>query len=365
VYLNDQPVTVDSEGHVLEAPYHQVFKQSLKVAIAPGDVTATLPYDPIAGTVSVQPTIASRTLGDGEAEEPPTFTVVGRVVTLSAAYNTGILYVNYQAYVDYYYAKVWWELGSATAAADARTKALFPELWTDNHRAQGVAKLVAEFTYNETAFPSGVPAITARIRGAKVYDPRTATTAWSENPALLARHVYTHPMFGKATPSADEETRFIAAANACDTSQLYFLTDGTSTPTQLYRAALVVPYGTPARSALDDLTQAMGGMYAFAGGELYLRAGVYTAPVLTLTDDDLAVIQRNGDSEQQDALSIRVHRERADKFNVVNARIWDSEQGYRPSTSQGLPCVMRATRWCLKHPGSSRPTRWKSSTRCR
>ena len=104
-------------------------------------------------------------------------------------------------------------LGTSTQTADARLVSLFPTLWTSAHRARGVAYLVCEFTFDETAFPSGLPNVTAVVRGAKVYDPRTATTAWSENPALLARHVITHPQFGKRTSiTAAEDARISGKA---------------------------------------------------------------------------------------------------------------------------------------------------------
>jgi hypothetical protein len=171
--------------------------------------------------------------------------------------------------------------------------------------------------------------VSAIVRGAKLYDPRTATTAWSENPALMMRYVYAHAKFGKATITAAEDLRFIAAANACDTATVYTV-GGVAQPSRaLFTASLVAPFGTPAKSLFDDLSQAMGGSWAFAGGELYLKPGTYSAPVMSLTDADLAVVQRNGASETQKQISISVHKERNQKFNTVKARIWDAAQDYK------------------------------------
>lgn len=291
IYFNDQPVTVDANGYVTSAPYAQTRRVSL--------VGQSMPADYVAGSLF-------------SYTEPA----------------TGITTYTWQQDITTYYARVWWDLGAPGSTADARTQALFPGLWNSNHRGEGVAKLFVEFTYNENAFPSGPPNVTALIRGAKVYDPRSGSTNWSDNPALLMRHVYQHSHFGKATVSAAEDARFIVAANACDTPHSYNV-GGAIDIEPLYAAGLVAPYGTPARSLLDDLSQAMAGMWAFAGGELYVHAGVYTAPVKTLTDDDLAVVQREGESESQEQVSIAVHRERAQKFNTVNARIWDAAQDYK------------------------------------
>ena len=126
---------------------------------------------------------------------------------------------------------------------------------------------------------------------------RVPVTQWTDNPALLARHVYQHASFGKATPTAAENARVAAAADACDTSTAWVVS-GVTTTAALYRAGLVVPYGTPARDVLDDLAQAMAGSWAFAGGELYLKAGTWAPSVKSLTEADLAVVVRSGTGQQ-------------------------------------------------------------------
>jgi hypothetical protein len=322
VYFNDVPIEIDASARVTTAPYarEQTVASSGQATIPAGStsVDTGLPSLVNAFAAYLDPTTGQDQLVD--------VSIAGGVISIAAAQEVDLA-VTYTYRNTNYFAQVWWDLGTATTA-DPTFVSLFPDQLTAEHKAQGVAKLFAVFTYDETAFPSGIPNITVRLRGSKVYDPRDGTTAWSDNPALLARHVYQHPYFGKAAVSADEDTRFTAAANACDTAQDWTV-DGVTTAGVLYRAGLVAPFGTAARSLLDDLCQAMAGMWAFAGGELYIRAGVYTAPVMTLTDADLAVIQRVGEQENQEAISITPHREQAQKFNTVNVRIWDEEQAYK------------------------------------
>ena len=75
-------------------------------------------------------------------------------------------------------------------------------------------------------FPNGFPEITAIIKGKKVYDPRTSTTAWSDNPALCLRDYLTSGKEGTNTTiynygisedieSVDDDL-VIIAANVCD-----------------------------------------------------------------------------------------------------------------------------------------------------
>ncbi len=300
IYLNDVLVSLDGDGNVTTAPYNLI---ATLTASGTGSLTPPggLPASYVAGSLS------SGEYGDGVGSQ-----------AWSYQYTTSTPYVQITQY-----------LGAPGQAADPRLLAAFPADWTSANTVAGVAYLVLKLNYSETAFPSGVPAVSAVIRGAKVYDPRTTLTAWSDNPALLLRHVYSHPKFGKATVSAAENTRFNAAANACDAATVYTVAGVAQASRALYTAALVAPFGTAARSVLDDLAQAMGGSWAFAGGEIYVKPGSYTAPVLTLTDADLAVIQRDGASETQRPISISVHKERAQKFNTVKPTIWDAAQDYK------------------------------------
>lgn len=495
IYLNDQLVTLDGSGNVTDAPY-ALASTMTGTAQANGSGVVTLEHTPIAGSVVAY----SGTQGgpDGDVESVAA-AVSGLTVTTTPGANVAYQYTSYA-----YHVNVRTVTGTDTQAADAATMARFPTQWTAAHRARGVAYLVVTCQYSETAFPSGLPTVTAVLRGAKVYDPRenrllrsrafgnatwsktnctvTATntvanfdgsltadhitstgdgyvsqsvaadasttytfsvwlaapspmsialiarsvqgayvsyadtvsninvttsmqrfsvtlttrsidtsidvfiggygtfssgeqiyigdaqlvqgtrpkantvtttaavvpvTAWSANPALQMRHVYQHAWFGKATITADEDDRIITAANACDTSTTY--TVGTATETRaLYESALVVPFGTAAKDVLDDLAQSMGGSWAFAGGELYLKAGVWTEPVMALTDADLAVVQRSGEQQTSSPIAISTHRPRVDKVNTVNVQIWDAAQAYKqvtlsPLTSSALVTADGAT----------------------
>lgn len=338
IYLADQPVTLDSNGYVLDAPYNQARKIPSEKAVPGLETLVTLDHDPVAGSVS-----AWVDGGELYPDSPLECTVSGRDVTILGDPNTWIsgAVIRYQRTETNSYVRVWWELGAPGAPADARAMELFPGVITAAHRGEGDTKLWTEFTFNESAFPSGLPTVTALLRGDNtIYDPRTGLTGFTENVALHMRHVYQHDSFGKSEISAAEDVRFAAEANACDLSTNYVV-NGVTTTRALYKSALVAPFGTPARDLFDTLSQAMGGMWAYAGGELYLRAGVYTAPVRSFTDADIAVVTSNGEQKRQNPISITVHRERARKFNTVPLRIWDAAQDYKmapitPLTSAAL-----------------------------
>lgn len=330
VYFNDQPMVIDGSGVVQTAPYARYVTHTYNQTLV--GVTTTLPLVPVTGSVRVFKGTFSSLPGLEGADEQVECSVVGTTLTVPIYDTSATFTVSYQSTVLESKARVRWHLGAPGQQADARLQSLLPGVWTADHRATGIAYLIVEFDYDETAYPSGIPTVTALVRGAKVYDPRSAATQFTQNPAIMMRHVLLHPQFGKRTSlTASEDARISAAANACD---LPFSYDG-STVTQTYRAATVIPFGQAARDALDDLSQSMGGQWAYASGEFFVRAGVYQAPVMALTDVELAVVQRSNDgATSQSQISISPHRPRNDKINTILPRIWDQAANYTETPIQ-------------------------------
>jgi hypothetical protein len=305
-FINDVRVTVDGGGNVLNYPYAR---------------TRTEAHALINYGTGGYPTVP--------AYHQP-YLVPGSVVT-NAVDNEGSMqwYLDYQVNLPERYANIRVYTGSDTQTSDARLMSLFPGVWTAAHRLRGIAYIISEFQYDETAFPSGIPSVTAIIRGKRCYDPRTGLTAFTSNPALHIREVLKHPYFGKReTLSAAEESRIVTAANACDVAYTTPGAGGTTGP--LYQSACVFPYGTTAVDALDDLTQACAGMWAYAGGEFFLKVGAYSAPVIPLGEKDLATSVRDGQGSSKSLpIGINTHKARADQVNVAIPKIWDQGQDFK------------------------------------
>jgi hypothetical protein len=96
-----------------------------------------------------------------------------------------------------YYGSVIVKKGLGTTAGDADLHAFLiaenltakdgSPLWTANHLQVGCGKILVRLAPSRNTFPSGIPNISAVVRGKKVYDPRTATTYYSANAALCIR----------------------------------------------------------------------------------------------------------------------------------------------------------------------------------
>lgn len=107
----------------------------------------------------------------------------------------------------------------------AETTQAFPELqvesdgrWTAEHLQRGHTKIHVRLKANRDIFPTGVPNITAHIKGWKLFDPRTAATAWSHNVALAGSSYLTDATFGFSAVYADEidADTLTSSANTCE-----------------------------------------------------------------------------------------------------------------------------------------------------
>ena len=107
-------------------------------------------------------------------------------------------------------------LGADGQAADADLIAETNE-WSGNHRLRGIAYTYARLQFDRDAYPNGIPNIKAVVRGRKVFDPRTSTTGWTDNAALVLRDylVSEHGLGADAATEIDDAAA-IAAANICD-----------------------------------------------------------------------------------------------------------------------------------------------------
>ena len=106
-------------------------------------------------------------------------------------------------------------LGTPGEAADAALTADVPK-WTSACKLSNCAYLYVKLKYDRNAF-SGLPTITADVRGRTLYDPRDGQTRYSNNPALVMRDYLSNAIYGRGiASSAIDDTSIAAAANACD-----------------------------------------------------------------------------------------------------------------------------------------------------
>ena len=293
-----------------------------------GNGSVTLTNPPVAGSVVVSYTSGGT---DVTSVNLTSFaSVAGSVVTVTGSTTVGVsANVTYQV-AGAPRARLRTYLGAPGQAADAALVAALPGVWTSAHKATGCAYIVGELEYDPDAFPSGVPNISAQVRGLKVLDPRTGTTAWSENPALLFRAAATHPLCGRLPTALVDDAAIAVAANACDVSSNYvvnsYAADGiTVSSTQTYTrarytAGMVVKSGTAGKNVLDDLAEAMAGRWSFVNGLLRLKAGAWVPALQTIDETWLS-----GASPVQ----VQPHVPRQDLVNLTTGKFADEQSDYQ------------------------------------
>ena len=189
----------------------------------------------------------------------------GDVQTGSKYYKNGTSFVRVKKH-----------LGTASDPADASLISECPSFWTSSHLLRGFAYTVIRVKLTFTEFQSGLPQINVVVKGKKLYDPRTSTTAWSDNPALCIYDYLTSEYGANQPTSSLVLSTFNTAADACDQTIIVgkrYTCNGSFKTDQ------------DPKQILDTLADSMAGFISQSGGWM-IHAGVYTAPVLSLTEAD-------------------------------------------------------------------------------
>lgn len=207
--------------------------------------------------------------------------------------------------------------------ADHYLVAETPAFWTSAHKLSGCAYLSVRLKWSPDLFPNGLPNIRAVVKGKKVYDPRTATTVYSNNSALCAADYLTDTTFGKGVAQARvREADLIEAANICDEDVV--LADASTE--KRYTTNGTINADQQPGEILRDLAGAMAGRIVDTGGTWTIRAGAYRAPGLTLTDGDL-----------MGAISVQPRQSRQDTFNRMRGLYISPENQWAPADFPAVP----------------------------
>lgn len=188
-----------------------------------------------------------------------------------------------------------------------------------NFIGKDTAFIYVRYEYDREVFANGLPKITAQVNGKKVFDPRIgshqrsnpATWAYSNNAALcIADFLYADYGLGDALIN---DTDLAAAANECDEN--VSLTGGGTE--KRYALNGVVAADRPIGGVLEDMVTACAGTLFYGAGQWILKAGAYTTPVKTFTDDDI-----------RSAISMETKISMRDNFNTVQGTFSDQEFDY-------------------------------------
>jgi hypothetical protein len=232
-------------------------------------------------------------LQGGETDSPIGITVTGTLVPGSTdLYEAGALvtgsispgdFIYYTSPGDIPTVHIWPHMGTAGDPVDPVLHALNPTLWPSTATLDGFCYLVVQLHLSQSEFQAGIPSIQAVVKGKKILDVRTGTTAWSDNNALVAYDYLTSEMCG-VDPSDIPLADYIAAANICDETNA----DDSSIPVDLgkrYTFNGTITADMAQEGTLEHIAQSMAG--SIVSTTWSIAAGKYIAPVMPLDQSDI------------------------------------------------------------------------------
>jgi hypothetical protein len=153
--------------------------------------------------------------------------------------------------------------------------------WTSAHKLLDTAYMYVRLKYDQEQFANGLPNVSAVIRGKKVYNPSTSTTAWSQNPALILRDYMLDSKYGLAETSANINATALSTAQTICDQTVSLQAGGTQTR---FVADGVLDTANSIQSNIEALLSSMAGKLIHSGGEYFITASAYVTPTVTIDE---------------------------------------------------------------------------------
>jgi hypothetical protein len=194
-------------------------------------------------------------------------------------------------------------LGSNTQVADNDLVSECAE-WSSEHKLSGMAYTYFRFKFDSEKF-QGTPDVAAKVKGKKIYDTRTGSTAYSANPALVIRDYMTTELGMNLAPALVDATKITSAANICDES-VSLKDAGTE---KRYECHGMVDTANKVSSNLEELLTSMSGSLVYSNGKFKISAGAAVTPVFYFSEKD--VVGR---------VNVTPRMSRRENFNAVKGK---------------------------------------------
>lgn len=216
--------------------------------------------------------------------------------------------------------------GDESQAADADLVAAFPSDLDSNFRGRGIAYAIVKMIWDADAFANGTPELVFVGEGAHCLDPRSDTTAYTANAALIAGQFlrgFTNNgirVVGLGC-SADDlpETELGDAADDCDDA-ISLAAGGTEAR---YRAGGMISARETPREVLSHLMAAMAGEHIDRGGEIVLLPGVARTPTLDIAETDLL---------SDEGIAFAARRTADERINAITSTFVNPADGWQEAS---------------------------------
>ena len=158
--------------------------------------------------------------------------------------------------------------------------------WNSNYRLRGVAYLAFRFKWNQDVFGS-IPDIKVTLKGRKVYDPRTATTVYSNNSALCLLDYLRNTRYGKGLPNSAFETNFQSFQDSADDCETQVTPYSGGSTINLATTNAVLDTSQKVIDNVQKLLNPMRAIFSYNQGAYILKVEKAGTATKTITSDNV------------------------------------------------------------------------------
>jgi hypothetical protein len=156
--------------------------------------------------------------------------------------------------------------------------------WGANHRLRGVAYLALRFKWNQDIFGQ-IPQVKVTLKGRKIYDPRTTTTAYSSNPALCLLDYLRSSRYGKGLPNSAFEANFQSFQDSANEAETQVTPYSGGTDINVFDTNAVLDSSQKIIDNVKKLLNPMRALFTYTEGVYKLKIESTGSPVKTITSD--------------------------------------------------------------------------------
>jgi hypothetical protein len=158
--------------------------------------------------------------------------------------------------------------------------------WGANHRLRGVAYLALRFKWNQDIFGQ-IPQVKVTLKGRKVYDPRTTTTAYSSNPALCLLDYLRNNRYGKGLPNSAFEANFQSFQDSADECETQVTPYSGGTDINVFDTNAVLDSSQKVIDNVKKLLNPMRALFSYTQGSYILKIESTGTATYTITSDNV------------------------------------------------------------------------------
>jgi hypothetical protein len=156
--------------------------------------------------------------------------------------------------------------------------------WGTDNRLRGVAYLAFRFKWNQDIF-SSIPQVKVTLKGKKVYDPRTTTTAYSTNPALCLLDYLRNERYGKGLPNSAFEANFQSFQDSADECETQVTPYSGGSDINVFDTNGVLDTSQKVIENVKKLLNPMRALFTYTQGVYKLKIESSGTSVKTITSD--------------------------------------------------------------------------------